>query len=106
MMMLFFFLEKRVAGIGHERIVLLDSRGERLPITGDGNIKLLRRVVSVETSGKLVVRVKTLEGDKQVEKETSFDPLEASSSISDLEFSFCKMEVTVFWLLISYYPEL
>ncbi|XP_022680107.1 uncharacterized protein LOC101756576 [Setaria italica] len=93
-------------GIYDDRIVLLDSRGERLPITGDGNIKLSRRVVSVETSGKLVVRVKALEGDKQVEKETSFDPLEASSSISDLEFSFCKMEVTVFWLLISYYPEL
>jgi hypothetical protein len=44
------------------------------------------RVVSVETSGKLIVRIKALEGDKQVAKETSFNPLEASSSIRELEF--------------------
>ncbi|OEL33569.1 hypothetical protein BAE44_0005410 [Dichanthelium oligosanthes] len=96
--------KKTVTGIGHERIVLLDSRGEKLPITGDGNIKLSRRVVSVETSGKVIVSVKALEGDKQVlEKETRFNPLKASSSIGELEFSFCKMEVAVFWSLISQY---
>ncbi|CAL5084334.1 unnamed protein product [Urochloa decumbens] len=99
----FAFLEKRVTGIGHERIVLLDSRGEKLPITGDGKINLSRRVVSVETSGKMIVRVKALDGDEQVEKETSFDPFQAGSSNGELEFSFCKMEVTVFWSLIAQY---
>ncbi|CAN6226211.1 unnamed protein product [Urochloa humidicola] len=99
------FLDKRIIRIGHERIVLLGSRGEKLPITGDGQIKLSRRVVSVETSGKLIVRVKALGGvEGVVEKDSSFDPLEAGSSISELEFSFCKMEVTVFWSLISEDP--
>ncbi|CAN6200007.1 unnamed protein product, partial [Urochloa humidicola] len=88
----FAFLDHRVTGIGHERIALLDSRGEKLPVTGDGKIKLSRRVVSVETGGKIIVRVKALDGDKQVEKETSFDPLKAGSSNGELEFSFCKME--------------
>ncbi|KAF8746029.1 hypothetical protein HU200_013422 [Digitaria exilis] len=93
-------------GIGHERIVLLDSRGEKLPITGDGDIKLSRRVVSVETSGKVIVRVNAMEGDQQVAaKETIFNPLRASSSKGELEFSFCTIEVNVFWSLLSQYPE-
>ncbi|CAL5071505.1 unnamed protein product [Urochloa decumbens] len=96
------FLDKRIIRIGHERIVLLDSRGEKLPITDDGQIKLSRRVVSVETSGKLIVRVKALGGDEGVvEKESSFGPLKAGSSIGKLEFSFCALEVTVFWSLLS-----
>ncbi|CAL5071626.1 unnamed protein product [Urochloa decumbens] len=99
------FLDKRVISIGHERIVLLDFRGERLPVAGDGEVKLSRRVVSVETSGKVIVRAKALGGDKgAVEVESSFEPLEAGSSVGVLEFSFCKMEVTVFWSLISEYP--
>ncbi|CAN6185258.1 unnamed protein product [Urochloa humidicola] len=95
------FLDKRIIRIGHERIMLLDSRGEKLPVIGDGQIKLSRSVVSVETSGKLIVRVKALGGDGVVEKESSFDPLEAGSSIGELEFSFCTLEVTVFWSLLS-----
>jgi hypothetical protein len=51
------FLDKRVVCIGHERILLLDSGDEKLPVTGDGRIKLSRRVVSVEVSGKLIFRV-------------------------------------------------
>nr|CAB3458694.1 unnamed protein product [Digitaria exilis] len=95
---------RRITGIGHERIVLLDSRGERLPVSGDGKIELSRRVVSAETSGKLTVRVSALlEGDKDVVEnaESIFDTLEAGSSVGDLQFSFCKMEVAVFWSLIA-----
>ncbi|CAN6212427.1 unnamed protein product [Urochloa humidicola] len=101
----FVFLEQRVTGIGHERIVLLDSRGEKLPITGDGKIRLSRRVVSVETSGKMIVRAKASGGDKEAveEVECSFKPLKAGSSVGALEYSFCKMEVTVFWSLVSQY---
>ncbi|KAF8668833.1 hypothetical protein HU200_052034 [Digitaria exilis] len=95
---------RRITGIGHERIVLLDSRGERLPVSGDGKIELSRRVVSAETSGKLTVRVSALlEGDKDVVEnaESIFDTLEAGRSVGDLQFSFCKMEVAVFWSLIA-----
>lgn len=100
------FFGKHLRGIGHERIVLLDSRGEKLPITGDGDIKLSRRVVSVETSGKVIVRVNAMEGDQQVAaKETIFNPLRASSSKGELEFSFCTIEANVFWSLLSQYPE-
>lgn len=100
------FSDKRITGIGHERIVLLDCRGEKLPTTDDGKVNLSRRVVSVQTSGKLIVRAKAFQGDKEVAvKESSFKPLEASSSTTELEFSFCTMKVTVFWSLISQYPD-
>lgn len=96
------FLDKRIVCIGRERIVLLGSRGgEKMPVTGDGRIELSRRVVTVEVSGKLIFRVK--EGDKGVVKEWTFGPLEAGFSTGELEFSFCTMEVTVFWSLMSDY---
>jgi len=86
------------AGVGHERIILLDSGGQEVPIAGDGKIKLSRNVISTQHCGEVIFQVKALEGDiKVVEKHTIFHPLEASKSISsELDIGFCKMEVTVF----------
>jgi hypothetical protein len=37
-----FFLDGPIDGIGHQRIMLVESKGEKLPTAGDGNIKLSR----------------------------------------------------------------
>ncbi|RLN33085.1 hypothetical protein C2845_PM03G14310 [Panicum miliaceum] len=58
--------DKLSTGTGGEGILLLDSRGERLPVAGDGRIELSRRVVSVEGCGKLTVKVNALEGNYYV----------------------------------------
>ena len=42
--------------------LLLDSGGEKLPVAGDGRIKLSWRVVSVECIGEVIVQVKASEG--------------------------------------------
>lgn len=100
------FLERRVAGVGHERIVLLDSRGGRLHVDGDGDVELSRRVVSAEDAGRVIVRVEAFvegDGEKGVEREARFESLRDGRSVGELEFGFCKMEVTVFWSLISLY---
>ncbi|KAG0538359.1 hypothetical protein BDA96_03G229200 [Sorghum bicolor] len=96
---------KYSAVVGHERIALLDSGGQEVPIAGDGKIKLSRNVISTENCGEVIFQVKALEGDiKVVEKDTIFHPLEASKSISELDMGFCKMEVTVFWSRVSCNP--
>lgn len=53
-------------GTGDERILLLDSGGEKLPVAGDGKIKLSRRVVSVESRGEVIVQVNALEGETEI----------------------------------------
>ncbi|KAJ1292241.1 hypothetical protein BS78_02G377100 [Paspalum vaginatum] len=92
------------SGVGHERITLLDTGSEKLPVAGDGEIKLSRRVISVEDCGELIFQARALEGDTQiVEKNTIFKPLEANKRIGELDLSFCRMQVTVFWSLVSEY---
>lgn len=94
------------SGVGHERIILLDSGDKKLPVAGDGEIKLSRRVISVESCGKLIFQVKALEGDTSIaEEKVSFAPLEANRSISELGISFCRMQVTVVWSLVSCYDD-
>ncbi|PUZ72785.1 hypothetical protein GQ55_2G422900 [Panicum hallii var. hallii] len=102
--------EKGFRTIDSQKIILLDSRGEKVLVTGDGEIELLRRVVSVEKRGTLKVYVKswdweTSKGKKNVaEDEWVFAPQEAKRSYGRLDTGFCKMEVTVAWSLISYEP--
>ncbi|KAF0924510.1 hypothetical protein E2562_010157 [Oryza meyeriana var. granulata] len=73
--------EGNIASIEHEKIVLLDSRGEKVVVSGDGKIELSRRVVSVEKIGELKVSVKAWEVDSNVvEKVKVFTPLEAGLS--------------------------
>ncbi|XP_025800569.1 uncharacterized protein LOC112880258 [Panicum hallii] len=102
--------EKGFRTIDSQKIILLDSRGEKVLVTGDGEIELLRHVVSVEKRGTLKVYVKswdweTSKGKKNVaEDEWVFAPQEAKRSYGRLDTGFCKMEVTVAWSLISYEP--
>ncbi|CAN6205944.1 unnamed protein product [Urochloa humidicola] len=101
--------DKRVAGVDHKKIILLDSgSGKVVPVTGEGEIMLSRRVVSVETTGKLRVCVKAWEGSECVKNAVKDElffikPKEASRSSGLLDAGFCKMEVTVAWSLVSCY---
>nr|CAB3459521.1 unnamed protein product [Digitaria exilis] len=44
-----------------EDVVLLDSRGQNVPVNEDGKVELQRRVVGVEEQGKLILRVKVVQ---------------------------------------------
>uniref|UniRef100_A0A0D9X492 DUF6598 domain-containing protein n=2 Tax=Leersia perrieri TaxID=77586 RepID=A0A0D9X492_9ORYZ len=97
--------EDSVASIDDERIVLLDSRGAKVVVNGDGKIELSRRVVSAESLGKLNLSVKAWEVDNNVvEKVEVFPSLEAGLSKSMIAFDFCTLEVIVGWSLISCDP--
>ncbi|KAM3256618.1 hypothetical protein ACQJBY_049196 [Aegilops geniculata] len=86
------------ASVPHMKVLLLDS-GEKEAVAGDGGkIELSRRVVSVERIGRLLVcAVLSRGGDKLVEAETSFAPLEAGRSHGMLDAGSCKLRVTVAW---------
>uniref|UniRef100_A0A0E0EHQ1 DUF6598 domain-containing protein n=1 Tax=Oryza meridionalis TaxID=40149 RepID=A0A0E0EHQ1_9ORYZ len=91
--------------IDDERIVLLDSRGEKVAVTADGKIKLSRCVVSVESNAELKVSVKAWKGDNNVvEKAKVFTALKAGVRNTTLDIGFCNMEISVAWSLISQYP--
>ncbi|KAM3274093.1 hypothetical protein ACQJBY_043340 [Aegilops geniculata] len=86
------------ASVPHMKVLLLDS-GEKEAVAGDGGkMELSRRVVSVERSGQLVVcAVLSRGGEKVLEAETSFAPLEAGRSHGMLDVGSCKLRVTVAW---------
>lgn len=99
----------KLAGIQHEKIVLLDSSGDQnvVTVSGDGMIELSRRVVSVEKVGKLKVFVKAWEYDNNaIERVKVFTPLDAGLSNGELDIGFCQLEVSVAWSLISENPVL
>lgn len=97
--------DKNAADIDHEKIVLLDSRGEKGIVDNDGNIKLSRRVVSVEICGELKVSFKAWKVDSDaVEKEEVFTPSRAGLSYREIDIGFCVMEISVAWSLISGSP--
>jgi hypothetical protein len=97
--------DKNAADIDREKIVLFDSRGEKGTVDNDGNIKLSRRVVSVETAGELKVSLKAWKVDSDVvEKEEVFTPLRAGLSYREIDIELCAMEVSVAWSLISGTP--
>ncbi|XP_040382510.1 uncharacterized protein LOC121055124 [Oryza brachyantha] len=97
--------EGDIASIDHEEIVLLDSRDEKLVVTGDGKIKLSRCVVSVESMGELKVCIRVWDVDNNVvEKVKVFTALEVGLSNGELDIGFCKLEVNVAWSLISEKP--
>lgn len=92
--------------VDDEKIVLFDSGGEKLSVTREnGEIKLSRRVVSVEIGGKLQVYVDVLAHGKKLKgKMREFRCSEDGKSSEIFKMGFCKMQVSVNWSLISYYP--
>lgn len=76
--------------VNDEKIVLLDSGGEKVPVTGEGDIKLSRRVVSVDT--KLEVYVEAWGGDTSLCKRRSFKPLDAGKGSGSIDIGFCAMD--------------
>lgn len=91
--------------VNDEEFVLLDSGGEEVPVTGDGDIKLSRRVVSVDTTGELKVYIKAWGGnDSFMKKWVSFKPLDAGKGEDTVNIGSCSMDITVFWSLISDRP--
>ncbi|KAL6651708.1 hypothetical protein ACP70R_010633 [Stipagrostis hirtigluma subsp. patula] len=88
--------------IGHEKVVLLDSGDDKVPVAGDGMIMLSRRVASVEIRGQLKVSVQAWQSDNHVaEKLVVFVPKKDGRSFGKLDVGFCQMDVTVAWSLIS-----
>ncbi|CAL5061326.1 unnamed protein product [Urochloa decumbens] len=83
--------------VNDEEFILLDSGGEKVSVTGDGDIKLSRCVVSVDTTRLLKVHIKAWGGDNNV-----FKPLDAGISNNMLDIGFCKMDVTIAWSLVLY----
>jgi hypothetical protein len=88
--------------IGREKVVLLDSGDDKLPVSDDGTITLGRRVASVEVCGELNVSVKAWQdGEVVTHRERGFKPKEAGWSYDTLDVGFSQMDVSVAWSLIS-----
>jgi hypothetical protein len=94
----------RIVSINKE-VMLLDSGDQRLPVVGN-EIKLSRRVASVESNGILIVSVKASQGDNALKDEKDFKPQEMGTHSKILEIGDCKMKVTVAWSLFSDHPKL
>lgn len=82
-----------------KKIVLLNSEGVGLLVAGD-EVKLSRRVVSVEYYGKLSVSVKAMKGDKVFLDEMDFTPQEMGTCYENFDIGPCRMKVTVAWSLL------
>ncbi|KAL6640774.1 hypothetical protein ACP70R_021897 [Stipagrostis hirtigluma subsp. patula] len=92
-------------------ILLLDPGCEKVPVNGNGMIKLSCCVASVELEGELEVSVAAFQYDsdenkiKFVKNDTEgFRPKKAGKSFGKLDVGFCKMDITVAWSLMSLVP--
>ncbi|XP_048572250.1 uncharacterized protein LOC125552663 isoform X1 [Triticum urartu] len=95
------------ASINDMEVVLLGFEvDEVLPVKDDGHVKLFRRVVSVESKGKLEVLVEANPANDEedvVSDDIYFTPKRSGRSHQMLKVGSCEMEVTVAWsLLLSY----
>lgn len=93
-----------IGSVGDMNVMLLDSGEEKvLVIAADGTIELLRRVVSVERFGQLIVRGMVSRGGHDhdevlTEGKASFAPLDAGRSRGTLDLGgMCRLEITVTW---------
>jgi hypothetical protein len=82
---------------------LLDSGDEELPLTGDDDVNLSRRAVSVEITGKLVICVSASDVDVTLFGRVEFKPQELGTSSTELRIDgfCCTLEVTVAWHIFS-----
>ncbi|RCV12147.1 hypothetical protein SETIT_2G246200v2 [Setaria italica] len=86
-----------------KREILLHNSGvEELHLVGD-EISLSRSVVSVESSGKLMVSVRASDGSVTFTGTKEFKPLEKGTTTRVLHIpKLCQLEITVAWSLFSY----
>lgn len=94
----------RTASIHHEGIVLADSGGGRMPVSGSGVVELSRRVVCVELSGELevdVVAFPVVDNTDTAKVSVVFTPKRAAISYDTCDLGFCKLGVTVAWSLLA-----
>lgn len=72
-------------------------------VTDDGDVKLSRRVVSVEIRGRLKVSVKAWRTDNSsvMEMEKVFTPSRMGLSDWKLHIGSCEMKISVAWSLTS-----
>ncbi|TVU37511.1 hypothetical protein EJB05_10827, partial [Eragrostis curvula] len=94
--------DEDAGSIDCKEIVLRGSRGEEVLVTDDGMVQLSRRVVSVESKGKL--KAWRPDNSSVVKREKVLAPLRRGSSHWTLHIGSCKMEVSVAWSLISSEP--
>ncbi|GJN10847.1 hypothetical protein PR202_ga28980 [Eleusine coracana subsp. coracana] len=94
------------ADVNQEKIILLDSGGEKITYSGNnGEIELSRSVVSVEITGSLKISVEALKGDNTVAKRTrTFKPARYGAKRYKFRMGFCELLVRVAWSLLSYRP--
>ncbi|KQJ92278.1 hypothetical protein BRADI_4g42627v3 [Brachypodium distachyon] len=98
------FCAKFIAGTGsiEEKVTLLDSRDDMVPISSDGFVNFSRSAVVVK--GKLIVGVEARRiGDGEtssVSKEVAFTRARSGESYGTIDVGFCKMGVVVSWSLL------
>ncbi|TVU37523.1 hypothetical protein EJB05_10840 [Eragrostis curvula] len=93
--------------IGHKKVILLDSGGEKVTESSDGKIKLSRSVVSVELAGRLNLSVVALKGNNRVAERTrSLKPSKDGTKPYKYKMGFCELLVSVVWSLLADDPVL
>jgi hypothetical protein len=92
-----------IGSLDHMDIMLLDSGEEKVPVSAaDGTVELSRRVVSVESYGRLIVHgmMRRCGGDHAqvlAQAKASFAALDADRIWGRLDLGVCKLKVTVSW---------
>ncbi|CAL4973196.1 unnamed protein product [Urochloa decumbens] len=89
------------ASLPQVKIVLLDSKSEKVPINDSGVIMLSRHAVSVELSGKLKVEVQAVYHGELIKGYVRFTPKKATISYQRCSTFFCTLGITVGWSLFN-----
>ncbi|KAF2906856.1 uncharacterized protein [Oryza sativa Japonica Group] len=93
----------RTAGIDEDVLLLDFQDGPKVVVDDDGFVVLRRRVVSVEGTGKLILRMEATDhggDDTAVVKEEIFCARKTSRSQSYFMLGFCKLSIIIAWSLL------
>lgn len=93
----------RTAGIDEDVLLLDFQDGSKVVVDDDGFVVLRRRVVSVEGTGKLILRMEATDhggDDTAVVKEEIFCARKTSRSQSYFMLGFCKLSIIIAWSLL------
>lgn len=88
----------QLAAFSQNKKIVLSEFGDEGPVTdNNGNVELSRFVVSVESSGDLVVSYKAWRGDETMQDDVLFKADKKGKSCATLTFGSCILEVLVAW---------